>query len=137
MKLSTICRALFLASMLVGPLALADPELRRCVDPAGSVTLTDESCQQDEVVVAPESVAAESADVSASTSPPADADKPPPRRRAQPDPAAAARQSEWAKNAAGHRVSPDVETLKAARLNLQMRDKVALAQRQQRLSGIN
>lgn len=139
MKLSTIGRTLFLASMLVGTVALADPELRRCVDPAGHVMLTDEPCQQDEVA-APESAVAEAADVAASTSSAADAvkaAKPLPRQRAQLDPAAAARQSEWAKNAAGHRSSPDAETLKAARLNLQMRDDVSLAQRLQRLSGIN
>lgn len=139
MKLSTIGRTLFLASLLVGTAALADPELRRCVDPAGHATLTDEPCQQDEVVAAPESVAAEAADVAASTGPAADAVKAdkPPRQRAQLDPAAAARQGEWAKNAAARRASPDAETLKAARLNLQMRDDVSLAQRQQRLSGIN
>jgi len=141
MKLSTIGRTFFLASLLVGTAALADPELRRCVGPAGHVMLTDEPCQQDEVVAAPESAAAEAADVAASSSPAADAvkaDKPLARQRAQQlDPAAAARQSEWAKNAAAHRSSPDAETLKAARLNLQMRDDVSLAQRQQRLSGIN
>jgi hypothetical protein len=138
MRLSTIYRALFLASMLVGTAALADPELRRCVDPAGHVMLTDEPCQQNEVVAAPESAAAEAADVAASSSPAADPVKAAkPRQRAPLDPAAAARQSEWAKNGAVHRLSPDAETLKAARLNLQMRDDVSLAQRQQRLSGIN
>lgn len=140
MRLSTIGRTLFLASLLVGTAALADPELRRCVDPAGHVMLTDEPCYQDEVVAAPESAAAEAADVSASTSPAADVvkvEKRLPRQRVQITPAAAARQSEWAKNAAGRRISPDAETLKAARLNLQMRDDVSLAQRLQRLSGIN
>ncbi|MBC7860935.1 MAG: hypothetical protein H7Z39_19610 [Burkholderiaceae bacterium] len=140
MKLSTICRTLFLASLLVGTAALADPELRRCIDPAGHVMLTDEPCHQDEVVAAPEPAAAEAADVAASTSPAADVvkvEKRLPRQRVQITPAAAARQSEWAKNAAGHRFSPDAETLKAARLNLQMRDDVSLAQRRQRLSGIN
>lgn len=140
MKLSTICRTLFLASLLVGAAALADPELRRCVDPAGHVTVTDEPCLQDEAVAAPQSVPAEAVDVAPPTSAAADpvrVNKPAPRQRAQLDPAAAARQSEWAKNGAAQRFSPDAETLKAARLNLQMRDAVSLAQRRQRLAGIN
>lgn len=140
MKLSTTWRTLFLAGLLVGTAAQADPELRRCIDPAGHVTLTDEPCQQDDAVAPPQSESAEAADVSASSSPVADpvkVNKPAPRQRAQLDPAAVARQSEWAKNAAAHRFSPDAETLKAARLNLQMRDDISLAQRRQRLAGIN
>lgn len=140
MKLSTICRTLFLAGLLVGTAALADPELRRCTDPAGHVTLTDEPCLQDAPVAAPQSESAEAADAAPPTSAAADpvkVNKPAPRQRAQVDPAAAARQSEWAKNAAAHRFSLDAETLKAARLNLQMRDDVSLAQRRQRLAGIN
>jgi hypothetical protein len=140
MKLSTTCRTLFLASLLVGTAALADPELRRCIDPVGHVTLTDEPCLQDDSVAPPKSDSAEAADVAASTNPAADpvkANKPVPRQRAQLAPAAAARQSEWAKNATAHRFSLDAETLKAARLNLQMRDDVSLAQRRQRLAGIN
>lgn len=138
MKLSTLGRTFFLASMLVGTAALADPELRRCVDPDGHLTLTDEPCQQADQVAPQEAAPAEAADADSNLDPdPAKAMQPVLRPRAPISPAAA-RQSEWAQNAAARRgFSTDAETLKAARLNLQLRDDVALAQRQHRLSGIN
>lgn len=145
MSRQTFKHTLFLAGMLIASAAFADPELVRCVDPEGRVTLTDARCQErgEVVLEAPLQAAPEAAQVSepgsaaSPAAPPAATGKTVVRQR----PVAALGvmpRNAWANKAvAGRSVSLDVETLKAARLNMQTQDGASLALRQQRLAALN
>lgn len=145
MSRQTFKHTLFLAGMLIASAAFADPELVRCVDPEGHVTLTDARCQErgEVVLEAPLQVAPEAAPVSGpdSTASPAAAPAPAGKMLVRQRPVAALAvlpRNAWANKAgAGRSVSLDVETLRAARLNMQTQDSASLALRQQRLAALD
>jgi hypothetical protein len=145
MSRQTFKHTLFLAGMLIASTAFADPELVRCVDPEGHVTLTDTSCQErgESVLEVRLQVAPQAAPVSepGSTASPAAAPAPAGKTIIRQRPLAALvvlPRNAWANKAvAGRSVSLDVETLKAARLNMQTQDGASVALRQQRLAALN
>jgi hypothetical protein len=145
MSRQTFKHTLLLAGMLIASAAFADPELVRCVDQEGHVTLTDARCQErgEVVLEAPLQVAPEAAPVSGpdSTASPVAANAPAGKTIIRQRPIAALGvlpRNAWAnKVVAGRSVSLDVETLKAARLNMQTQDGASVALRQQRLAALN
>lgn len=136
MSRQTFKHTLFLAGMLIVSTAFADPELARCADSDGHVTLTDAPCQERGEVVL-EAAPVSEPDITASVAADPAAGKAIVRLRTVAAPAGL-RQSAWVKKAlSGRSVPLDVETLKAARLNMQAQDNASLALRQQRLASLN
>ena len=141
MSRQTSQHTLFLAGMLIVSTAFADPELVRCADSDGHVTLTDAHCQErGEVVLeaAPEAAPVNEPDSTASpVAAYAPARKAIVRQRPVAGPAVLPRNAWAKKDGTGRSVPLDVETLKAARLNMQTQDSAAAALRQQRLAALN
>lgn len=130
-------RILFLASMCIASTAFGGSEIVKCLDAAGNVTLTDQSCESGNAIVPMEVVADEPAE------PAVPADVPAPALAAKA--ASSARFAVAARQAvrgargpvARSSLSLDVAMLKVARLNLEVSDHAAAAARQQRLAGLN
>ena len=139
MQRHTVRHVFFLAICIAAPAAFAGPDIVKCVDQTGHVTLTDEPCSDGrETVLVPASV----------NTPPAAAENQP----AAPPPAMPAaarivtterilvpaavmpRHDNWVGKAAPSRaLARDVATLKAARASLQLMD----SGRSTRLAGLN
>jgi hypothetical protein len=134
--------SLILAAFAFAPAALAGPEVVKCTDPAGHVTLTDQPCESNaatvrlsQVPAVPEAealVVSDEAEAGAELA--AAAHRFPVERHvAAPG---LLRQANWkTPPAPGSRLlARDVATLKQARLQLQMMD--STAKRQPRLAGL-
>ena len=131
--------SIFIAATLAASAAFADVDVVTCVDLHGKVTLTDAQCDDAvRTVVAP---------AAAELAPPASAND-----EAVPVAVQAARRTASRRVAyapqpvrldsrsaprAGKMLSRDVETLKAARLSMQVLDGASATARQQRLARLN
>ena len=142
MNRQTFRTSIFIASMLAASAAFAGADIVKCVDNSGRVTLTDSQCSEGVQTV----VVAGAADV-----PPSAADQAPAADTAALQPQAARRTSierivlapaqlrhdSWSAPRAGRMLARDVETLKAARVSMQVLDEASSSQRHQRLAGLN
>jgi hypothetical protein len=138
----TFRSSIFIATMLAASAAFAGADIVKCVDQDGKVTLTDAACGDGVRAVV---VAAAEAPVTA----PADNEAAdgglvaaaPAVHRAAPQRVAFAPQpiqhDSWTAARANKMLSRDVETLKAARLSMQVLDSASATARQQRLAGLN
>jgi hypothetical protein len=113
MRTYIVSHSFLIAAMAFVPAAFAGEAIVKCVDTAGHVTLTDEPCPQSSQAVRTVPSAARQHYVFASAELP--------------------RAHRSAGAALPRKPSPDVATLKAARLNMQL----AESMRQQRLAGLN
>jgi Domain of unknown function (DUF4124) len=135
--------AAMLAAMLAASTAFAGPEVNKCVDAAGRVTLTDEACPSDArtEVLAAAPLAAEPASLDADSVPlpavgPGTARVLPTTRVALTP--AQPRHDAWVgKAASGRSLAVDVATLKAARLSMRGFDNASASMRRDRLAGLN
>lgn len=138
----TFRSTIFITAMLAASAAFAGGDIVKCVDQSGKVTLTDGQCSdgtQAVVLEAEGSAAAPAESVVA-----ADADQPaaPVVRRAATQRVAYAPQpvqhDSWsAPRPASRMLARDVETLKAARLSMQVLDDASSSTRRPRLAGLN
>jgi hypothetical protein len=137
MNRKTIRSSIFITAMLAASAAFAGADIVKCVDQDGHVTLTDSGCSEgaEKVVV-----------MGSGDSPAAAEDMPaapaPAVRRVVVQryvlPPAELRQGNWTRTRTASRpLARDVETLKAARLSMQVLDEASATQRHQRLAGLN
>lgn len=142
MNRHTFRSSIFITTLLAASAAFAGADVVKCVDQDGHVTLTDAQCGagvQSAVVAgvaeAASPVAAEqAADIAVL---PATAGRRVATQRVAFAPAQIQHDSWSAKRPSGRMLSRDVETLKAARLSMQMLDDASATARQQRLAGVN
>lgn len=137
----TFRSTIFITAMLAASAAFAGADIVKCVDQNGKVTLTDAQCSDNAQAVP---VQAEGAAAEPSESVAADDVAPPVAavaRRAVQRIAYAPQQIQhdtWsAARPAGRMLARDVETLKAARLSMQVLDDASSTVRHQRLAGLN
>jgi hypothetical protein len=140
MNRHTFRSSLFITAMLAASAAFAGADIVKCVDQNGRVTLTDAQCTEggEAIVVASaaDTVPAASADPQSET-PAAPAARRLSTERIVLAPAQLKRDS-WTSPRAGVRMlSRDAETLKAARLSMQVLDQASATLRHQRLAGLN
>ncbi|MDB5906289.1 MAG: hypothetical protein JWP34_403 [Massilia sp.] len=136
MNRHTIRASMLATAMLAASAAFAGADIVKCVDQNGHVILTNSQCGEGDqaVLVAAPGVAAseETAVVPAA----------PAVRRVTVQryvlPPAEVRQGTWTSPSRASRpLARDVETLKAARLSMQVLDEASATQRHQRLAGLN
>jgi hypothetical protein len=138
MNRPTFRSSIFITAMLAASAAFAGGDIVKCVDQNGKVTLTDNQCNEgvQTVVVAGDAPEVAAADEAAGDT----ASAPAPRRAIQRvayTPAAIQHDSWTAPKSNGRPLSRDVETLKAARLSMQVMDEASATNRHQRLAGLN
>ena len=137
----TFRSTIFITAMLAASAAFAGADIVKCVDQNGKVTLTDAQCNDGvETVVVP--AAAEAARVAATQNDAAVQPTTPAVRRAPVQRVAYAPQQvqhdSWSvARPSGRMLARDVETLKAARLSMQVLDGASASVRHQRLAGLN
>ncbi|MDB5920177.1 MAG: hypothetical protein JWR40_4411 [Massilia sp.] len=140
MNRPTFRTSIFIAAMLAASAAFAGADIVKCVDQNGKVTLTDAGCGEGipAVVIPAEAAPTASIDNQVGDTVPA------------PLPAAVRAVSQrvaYARQPVQHDVAParraakmlsrDVETLRAARLSMQVLDDASANARHQRLAGLN
>ena len=144
MNRHTFRSSIFITAMLAASAASAGADIVKCVDQNGKVTLTDAQCGEGIQTVVVQG-AAEAAPAVSSENDAADgAVQPaaPAVRRVATQRVAYApqqvRHDSWAAaRSSGRILSRDVETLKAARLSMQVLDGASATVRHQRLAGLN
>lgn len=140
MNRHTFRSSLFLTAMLAASAAFAGADIVKCVDQNGRVTLTDAQCGEavESVVVdsAADAAPAASTDPQALETPAAPAMRRKSIERIVLAPAQLPRDS-WSPRAGVRMLSRDVETLRAARLSMQVLDQASATLRHQRLAGLN
>ena len=124
--------ALLLAGLIAASAAFAGPDIVKCTDSAGHVTLTDEPCHEgSETVLVPggaQTPAAEDGEHPLAVTRIAATER-------VAAPRSAVRADNWVKKAMPERMlARDVATLKAARATMQLQDNAA---RHTRLAGLN
>ena len=140
MNRPTFRTSIFIATMLAASAAFAGADIVKCVDQNGKVTLTDAGCGEAvEAVVSP----AEASPTAVAESQASDAVAVP----LPVAPRAAAQRMSYAPQPVQYSVPParraakmlsrDVETLRAARLSMQVLDDASANARHQRLAGLN
>lgn len=137
MNRNTLRSSIFITAMLAASAALAGADIVKCVDQDGRVTLTDSQCSAgvQTLVVAGSADAPPAADDSAAL--PA---APVARRTIQRVVLASAqlRHDNWSSQRPKTKMfARDIETLKAARLSMQVLDEASATLRHQRLAGLN
>jgi hypothetical protein len=133
MKSHSFRHAFLLAGWIAASAAFAGPDIVKCTDSAGHITLTDEPCREGtETVMVPASAippAAEDGEHALAVTRIVSAERvtaPPPAPRAA---------DTWARKATPERMlARDVATLKAARASMLQQDNAA---RHTRLAGLN
>jgi hypothetical protein len=139
----TFRSSIFMVAMLAASAAFAGADIVKCVDQDGKVTLTDAQCGEGgrTTVVAAGAETAPMASTDNQAEDSAIQDAAPVARRAPPQRVAYAPQTiqhdSWSAPRAGKMLSRDVETLKAARLSMQVLDSASAMARHQRLAGLN
>ena len=139
----TIRSSIFVTAMLAASAAFAGADIVKCVDQNGRVTLTDARCgDTTRVPVGPVAFdAAPAAMPDNELEPVAVQAAAPVARRAATRRVAvvpqAVQHDSWTAPRAAKMMSRDVETLKAARLSMQVLDGASASARQQRLAGLN
>jgi hypothetical protein len=144
MNRNTFRSSIFITAMLAASAAFAGADIVKCVDQNGHVTLTDAQCNEG---AQPALVAGAAATPAAASSDPDAADTaavsaPSAARRTATQrvafvPAQIQHDSWTAPKANSRMLSRDVETLKAARLSMQVLDEASASIRHQRLAGLN
>jgi hypothetical protein len=147
MKRHTIRTSMFVTAMLAASAAFAGADIVKCVGQDGRVTLTDSHCSEgvEKVIVAAAAetpAAAEDTSAAADVAAVADSPAVSPVRRVTVQrmvlPPSELRQSAWAApRPASRPLARDVETLKAARMSMQVLDQAAATMKHQRIAGIN
>lgn len=141
MNRPTFRTSIFVASMLAASAAFAGADIVKCVDNSGRVTLTDSQCSegvQTVLLAAAAAPAAASNDAQAAETAalPAQAARRTSIERIVLAPAQLKHDS-WSAPRAARMLSRDVETLKAARVSMQVLDEASSSTRHQRLAGLN
>jgi hypothetical protein len=144
MKRHTFRTSIFISAMLAASAAFAGTDIVKCVDQDGHVTLTDAQCSEGVKTVlvagasdtpAADSTEAPSADTATLPAGPAARRMSTERIVLAP---AQMRHDSWSgQRQSGSMLSRDVETLKAARLSMQVLDAASASMRQQRLAGVH
>jgi hypothetical protein len=140
MNRHTIRASLFVTAMLAASATFAGTDIVKCVDQDGQVTLTDSHCGEavEKVQVAG---SAEMPAAEPTIDAPAVAAVPAVRRSAVQRfvlPPAAPRHSSWSvPRPASRPLARDVETLRAARVSMQVLDQASAALKHQRMAGLN
>ncbi|MET0856492.1 MAG: DUF4124 domain-containing protein [Telluria sp.] len=144
MNRTTIRTSLFLTAMLAASATFAGTDIVKCVDQDGHVTLTDSQCgaAAEQVLVAAGSDAMPAAEETIDTPAVQAVEAVPAVRRVAVQrfvlPPAALRQSSWAApRPASRPLARDVETLKAARVSMQVLDQASATLKHQRMAGLN
>lgn len=144
MKRHTFRTSIFISAMLAAAAAFAGADIVKCVDQNGQVTLTDAQCGEAAQTVLVTGAANTPADGSAQSTPADTATLPaaPAARRTSIERIVVApaqlRHDNWsAPRPGGRMLARDVETLKAARLSMQVLDEASATARHQRLAGLN
>ncbi len=141
MNRPTFRTSIFIAAMFAASAAFAGADIVKCVDQNGKVTLTDAGCGDaiPAVVVQAEATSAASPDSELEQA--AVQSAAPAARRAATQRVAftpqAIQHDSWTARRPAKMLSRDVETLKAARLSMQVLDGASATARQQRLAGLN
>jgi hypothetical protein len=141
MNRHTFRSSIFITAMLAASAAFAGADIVKCVDQNGKVTLTDAQCGeglptmlvQAEAAPAPLSVN-ESAEGAVPAAAPAVRRVATQRVAYAPQPI---QHDSWTAPRPSKMLSRDVETLKAARLSMQVLDEASATVRHQRLAGLN
>jgi hypothetical protein len=143
MNRHTFRTSIFISALLAASAASAGADIVKCVDHNGQVTLTDAQCREGVQTV----VMAGAADTPAASADEPSADTatvpvPPAVRRLAVErivlaPAQMQHDSWTAPRPSGRMLARDVETLKAARLSMQVLDEASATSRHQRLAGMN
>jgi hypothetical protein len=140
MNRHTIRCSIFVTAMLAASAASAGADIVKCVDQNGHVTLTDAQCGEGVQTVLVES-SGETPAVAAPDETPAAPAVPAARRVTVQRyllPPAELKRAYWAgARPASRPLARDVETLKAARLSMQVLDDASAAAKHQRLAGLN
>jgi hypothetical protein len=144
MKRHSFRTSIFISAMLAASAAFAGADIVKCVDQNGHVTLTDAQCSEGVQTVLVTGAADTPADGSAETAsadtamlPAAPAARRTPIQRIVLAPAQMQHDSWSAHRPSGRMLARDVETLKAARLSMQVLDEASATVRHQRLAGLN
>jgi hypothetical protein len=144
MKRHTFRTSIFISAMLAASAAFAGADIVKCVDQNGQVTLTDAQCGEAAQTVPVAAAANTPADGSAQATSADTATLPaaPAARRTSIERIVVApaqmRHDNWsAPRPGGRMLARDVETLKAARLSMQVLDEASATARHQRLAGLN
>lgn len=143
MNRHTFRSSIFITALLAASAAFAGADVVKCVDQDGHVTLTDAQCGAgvQSVVVAgvaegaPQAAAEQAADTA--MLPATAAGRRVATQRVAFAPAQIQHDSWSSKRPSGRMLSRDVETLKAARLSMQVLDEASATARHQRLAGVN
>jgi hypothetical protein len=138
MNRHTIRTSMFVTAMLAASAAFAGADIVKCVDQDGHVTLTDSSCGEGAGKV----VVAGSAETPVASDETIAAPAVPAVRRVTVQryllPPAELRQAGWTSARPATRpLARDVETLKAAKLSMQVLDDASATHKHQRLAGLN
>jgi hypothetical protein len=144
MQPQTIRTSMFIAAMLAASASFAGADVVKCVDQDGHVTLTDAQCHEGaamDVVAGAHETPVPAASDELSTAPAVPAVRRVVQRVVVQDyvlPPGASQQTAWSSpRPASRPLARDVETLKAAKLSLQVMDEASAALRHQRLAGLN
>jgi hypothetical protein len=142
MKRHPIRSSIFMVAMLAASAAFAGADIVKCVDQDGKVTLTDAQCSEGvKTVVVPAGAEAEPIASTDDEAGDAAVQAAPVARRALPQRVAYSPQPIGHDSRTAPRpakmLSRDVETLKAARLSMQVLDEASATARHQRLAGLN
>lgn len=144
MNRHTFRSSIFITAMLAASAAFAGADIVKCIDQNGKVTLTDAQCGEGiQAVVEQAGAEADPAlspenEAAAGAAPPvAPAVRRAPTQRVAYAPQQIQHDNWTAARPAGRMLARDVETLKAARLSMQVLDDASATQRQQRLAGLN
>jgi hypothetical protein len=143
MKPHTFRTSIFISAMLAASAAFAGADIVKCVDQNGRVTLTDSQCGDGvQTVLMPGSADTPTASVDPQSAETAALPVPPAARRMSIErivlaPAQMQHDSWSAPRPSGRILARDVETLKAARLSMQVLDEASATIRHQRLAGLN
>jgi hypothetical protein len=138
MNRQTIRSSIFFTAMLAASAAFAGGDIVKCVDQAGKVTLTENQCSEGVQTVLVTGDAPAVASEAAAADPTVQAA--PARRAVQRlsyAPVAIQHDNWTAPKSMARPLARDVETLKAARISMQVLDEASSTSRHQRLAGLN
>jgi hypothetical protein len=138
MQRHTILTSIFVAAMMAASASFAGADIVKCVDQDGHVTLTDSQCSAAASLVAgPTEAPAAAAAEEMAAAPAVPAVRRVSVERHLLPPAEARATTVSSRRPASRPLARDVETLKAARLSMQVLDEASATHRHQRLAGLN
>jgi hypothetical protein len=140
MQRHTIRTSIFVAAMMAASASFAGADIVKCVDQDGHVTLTDSQCSaaaSTVLVAGPTEAPAAAAAEEMAAAPAVPAVRRVSVERHLLPPAEARATTVSSRRPASRPLARDVETLKAARLSMQVLDEASATHRHQRLAGLN